>query len=231
MRTLVGTSGYAYKEWKGSFYPADLKSDDFLRYYAGQFSTVEINNTFYRMPSEELLLAWAGQVPDGFTFVLKASRRITHIKRLKDVAEEVRYFLDTAKVLGPKLGPTLFQCPPHLKKDLSRLTDFLALVPRSVRAALEFRHESWFDDEVYAALAAHDAALCIAEDEDGAAPFVKTAGWGYLRLRRAAYGPGDLAAWARRVADSSWSDAFVYFKHEEAGTGPKLAAEFNSLLA
>ncbi len=238
MRVAVGTSGYAYKEWKGSFYPADLKAEGMLRFYGERFKTVEINNTFYRMPSEKVLLAWAAEVPDGFTFVLKASQRITHRKRLKEAGEELQYFLRTANVLGSKLGPTLFQLPPNLKKDLPRLTDFLALVPRTWRAAFEFRHVSWFDDDVYQALKAHDAALCIADVDPAAegekeavqVPFVSTADWGYLRLRRAAYAASDLEAWAARIGSQAWRDAFVFFKHEEAGAGPKLAAEFTALL-
>jgi uncharacterized protein YecE (DUF72 family) len=233
----VGTSGYAYKEWKGTFYPADLPADGMLKYYGERFGTVEINNTFYRTPSEKVVLGWAAEVPDGFTFVLKASQRITHRKRLKDAGEEVQYFLKTANVLGPKLGPTLFQLPPNLKKDLPRLTDFLALVPRTWRAAFEFRHASWLDDDVFAALKDHNAALCIADTdpEEGereplTIPTVATADWGYLRLRRAAYPKPDLQRWARTVTAQPWTEAFVFFKHEDAGAGPKLAAEFTALL-
>lgn len=230
MRVAVGTSGYAYKEWKGSFYPADLKADEMLRFYGTQFRTVEINNTFYRMPSEKLLLGWSQQVPDGFTFVLKASQRITHQKRLKDANEEVGYFLRTASVLGEKLGPTLFQLPPNFKKDLARLKDFLALLPRRWRAALEFRHASWYDDEVYEALRAHNAALCAADTDEEDAKLVATADWGYLRLRRVAYDEAQLRSWAERIGQQSWADAFVYFKHEDEATGPKLAAQFIQLL-
>lgn len=230
MRVVVGTSGYAYKEWKGSFYPADLKAEEMLRFYGTQFRTVEINNTFYRMPSEKLLLGWSRQVPDGFTFVLKASQRITHQKRLKDANEEVGYFLRTASVLGEKLGPTLFQLPPNFKKDLPRLKDFLALLPRRWRAALEFRHASWYDDEVYEALRAHNAALCAADTDEEDAKLVATADWGYLRLRRVAYDESPLRAWAEKIGQQSWSDAFVYFKHEDEATGPKLAAQFIQML-
>ena len=230
MRVAVGTSGYAYKEWKGSFYPADLKADDFLRFYGTQFRTVEINNTFYRMPSEKLLLGWSQQVPDGFRFVLKAPQRITHQKRLKDASEEVGYFLRTASVLGDRLGPTLFQLPPNLKKDLARLNDFLALLPRRWRAALEFRHASWYDDEVYQALRAHNAALCAADTDEEEGKLVATADWGYLRLRRVAYDDAALRSWADRIGQQAWSDAFVYFKHEDEATGPKLAAQFIRLL-
>lgn len=238
MRIAVGTSGYAYKEWKGTFYPADLPADGMLRYYGERFGTVEINNTFYRMPSEKVLLAWAAEVPDHFTFVLKASQRITHRKRLKDAGEDVSYFLRVANVLGSKLGPTLFQLPPNLKKDLPRLVDFLALVPSTWRAAFEFRHASWFDDEVFAALKSHNAALCVADadpagegDADAlVVPFVSTADWGYLRLRRAEYTKPDLQRWATQVTSQPWGEAFVFFKHEDAGAGPKLAADFRALL-
>ena len=237
MHISVGTSGYAYKEWKGTFYPADLPADGMLKYYGGRFRTVEINNTFYRMPSEKVVLGWAAEVPDGFTFVLKASQRITHRKRLKDAGEELSYFLKTANVLGAKLGPTLFQLPPNLKKDLPRLTDFLALVPRTWRAAFEFRHASWLDDEVFAALKEHDAALVIADTdpEEGdtdplVIPTVATADWGYLRLRRASYVKADLERWATTILAQPWKDAFVFFKHEDAGAGPKLADQFTALL-
>src|SRR5512134_2207236 len=166
MRTLVGTSGWSYKEWKGSFYPADLPADEMLRYYAGRFPAVEINNSFYRIPKEKVLLEWAEQVPREFRFVLKASRRITHINRLTDADGSLAYMLRTFNVLGERLGPTLFQCPPTLRKDMDRLRDFLALVPRTWRAALEFRHDSWFTDEVYEALRAHDVALVAVEEDE-----------------------------------------------------------------
>src|SRR5919198_4366349 len=183
MRILVGTSGWSYKEWKGSFSPADLPADDMLRHYATRLPTVEINNSFYRIPKEKVLLEWAEQVPAEFRFVLKASRRITHINRLAVEDDTLEYFLRTINCLGPRLGPTLFQCPPTLKKDIGRLRAFLAKVPRTWRAAVEFRHESWFDDEVYQALRDHDVALVIAEDDDTpATPLVPTASWGYLRL-------------------------------------------------
>ncbi len=237
MRIAVGTSGYAYKEWKGSFYPADLPADAMLRFYGSKFGAVEINNTFYRMPTEKVLVGWAADVPDGFTFVLKASQRITHRKRLKEAGEEVGYFMKTANVLGPKLGPTLFQLPPNLKKDLARLTDFLSHVPDTWRSAFEFRHASWFEDDVFAALQAHNAALVIADTdpEEGEAeplkvPMVATADWGYLRLRRQAYQQPDLVGWANTVQGQPWKEAFVFFKHEEAGAGPKLVEQFTALL-
>jgi len=230
MRVQVGTSGYAYKEWKGSFYPADLKADGFLPFYAGRFETVEINATFYRMPTEKVLMQWAAQVGDAFTFALKASQRITHRKRLKECGEELQYFLRTANVLGARLGPTLVQLPPNLKKDLPRLQDFLTLVPHSWRTAFEFRHASWFDEEVFGLLRGHNAALVVADtdpdESELAVPFVPTADWGYLRLRRKEYDAAALTEWAGRIEAAPWSDAFVYFKHEDEGTGPRLAAEF-----
>jgi uncharacterized protein YecE (DUF72 family) len=230
MKTYVGTSGFAYKEWKGSFYPEDLHADEMLHFYGGNFNAVEINNTFYRMPAESVLRNWAEQVPADFRFVLKSPRRITHNARLKEVGDSVDYLLKNAAVLGDRLGPILFQLPPNMKKDLPRLQTFLSLLPGGTRAALEFREPSWLTDDVFDALRAHDAALCIAETEEDVAPFVPTATWGYLRLRRVAYEEGDLEAWASQVKNAPWNETFVFFKHEDAGTGPKLARAFNSLL-
>jgi uncharacterized protein YecE (DUF72 family) len=226
MRVLAGTSGYSYKEWKGSFYPEKLANDQMLRFYGEQFETVEINSTFYRLPSEKVLVQWAEQVPEGFRFVLKASRRITHQHRLKDAGDPLAYLLRNASVLGDKLGPTLFQLPPNLKKDLDRLQAFLALLPNRWPAACEFRNASWFDDEVYEALRERNVALCVADTEDGETPFVTTGSRGYLRLRREAYDDKELASWAERVAAQPWEEAFVFFKHEDAGAGPALARRF-----
>ena len=230
MRVLVGTSGFSYKEWKGSFYPEDLPADQMLRYYASKLPAVEINNTFYRMPKASLLAAWAEQVSDGFRFVLKASQKITHHKRLKEAGQEVEYFFRVGSTLGDRLGPALFQLPPNLKKDLPRLTDFLALLPPASRCAFEFRHESWFDDEVFAALSAKGAALCIAEDEDLATPLQSTAGWGYLRLRRQDYDEAMIAEWAKKIASQKWDETYVFFKHEDGGTGPRLAGRLLELM-
>ena len=226
MKVRVGTSGFAYKEWKGSFYPEDIKAKDMLRYYATQLQSVEINNTFYRMPSEGVLREWAEQVPDGFTFVLKAPQLITHRKRLKEVESPAALFFERAGALGPRLGPLLFQLPPNLKKDMARLTTFLAQVSEDRRVALEVRHESWYDDEVYAALRAHDVALCVADTDEAATRFEATAGWGYLRLRRVEYAAADLQAWCARIASQPWRDAFVFFKHEDEGKGPQFARRF-----
>ena len=223
MRVLPGTSGFSYKEWKGTFYPEDLADSAMLRHYSSRLPAVEINNTFYRMPRASILAGWAEQVPDGFSFALKASQQITHRKRLKDAGDAVGYFFQVATTLGDRLGPALFQLPPNLKKDLPRLADFLALLPPASRAAFEFRHESWFDDEVFAALRSAGAALCWAEDEELSTPRVATCEWGYLRLRRSDYADSDVVSWAERIRGQAWSDAYVFFKHEDEGTGPRLA--------
>ncbi len=231
MRILVGTSGWSYKEWKGSFYPADLPADDMLRYYATRLPAVEINNSFYRIPKEKVLLDWAGQVPPEFRFALKASRRITHINRLADEDDSLAYFLRTVNVLGERLGPTLFQCPPSLRKDIGRLRDFLAKVPRTWRAALEFRHASWFDGEVYDALRTHDVPLVAVDEDAETAPLVPTASWGYLRLRRTEYGEDELKAWAGRIGSQPWREAFVFLKHDEEGrAGPEAAVRLRGMV-
>ena len=231
MRILPGTSGFSYKEWKGSFYPEDLPDSEMLRFYSSRLPAVEINNTFYRMPRAALLETWAERVPDGFSFALKASQQITHRKRLKEAGEAVSYFLQVATTLGDRLGPVLFQLPPNLKKDLPRLSEFLAGLPPSFRAAFEFRHDSWFDEEVFTSLADRGAALCWAEDEELATPRRPTAGWGYLRLRRPDYGEPEIAAWAERIRSQPWSDAYVFFKHEDEGAGPRLAGRLCEILS
>jgi uncharacterized protein YecE (DUF72 family) len=231
MRIRTGTSGYSYKEWKGSFYPADLPAAKMLAYYAGRLDTVEINNTFYRMPKREVVRTWGEQVPAGFSFVLKATQRITHKKKLKDVDDEVAYITETARELGDKLGPMLFQFPPWFKKDVTLLRDFLAILPEGWRAAFEFRSSSWSDDEVYDALRAGNVAL-VASDGDGKDEpvLVATADYGYLRLRRTEYDDAALARWAERVQAQPWRDAHVFFKHEEDCGGPELARAFTRLL-
>lgn len=229
MRVRVGTSGYSYKEWKGTFYPDDLPAAKMLSFYAGHFGTVEINNTFYRMPEAKTLEKWAADVPDSFVFVLKAPQRITHQKRLGEVADDLHFFYETASVLGPKLGPVLYQLPPFAKKDAPKLKEFVRRLPKDRRAAFEFRHASWFDDETYAILRDGDAALCAAdtdEVEDPGSVLVPTASWGYLRLRRTEYGEGDIARWAERLKAQKWDEAFVFFKHEDEGKGPRFAHEF-----
>jgi uncharacterized protein YecE (DUF72 family) len=230
MNFYLGTSGYSYKEWKGPFYPEDLPEKQMLRFYGERFRTVEINNTFYRMPKASVLEGWAAEVPEDFRFVLKASQRITHMQRLKDAGDSVAYLVKVAGALKERLGPLLFQLPPFLKKDAQRLREFLELLPKDRRSALEFRHESWFDEEIFTLLRDHGVALCIAEAEDGVeVPFVSTAGWGYLRLRRPDYGDEELKSWVKRVGEQAWSDAFIFFKHEDEGKAPQMAKRFLEL--
>jgi len=229
MRILTGMSGYAYKEWVGSFYPEGTRPDQMLARYGERFPTVEINNTFYRMPSERVLLDWAAQVAEGFTFTIKASRRITHMHRLKDVGEILAYLIRNVAVLGARRGPLLFQLPPTFPKDLPRLEAFLALLPEGWRTAFEFRHPSWQDESVQAALRARGAALVAAEGE-GEAVLAATTDWGYARLHRSGYLPADLRAWAERIRAMPWRECYVYFKHEEDIAGPSIATEF-ALLA
>ena len=291
VRVLTGTSGYSYPEWKGNFYPEKMAAKDMLRFYAERFPTVEINNTFYRMPTEALLKGWAEQVPDSFsfvlkaskritherrlkecdellsylfrvsstlgsrlgpllfqlppnfkkdvpllkgwaeqvpesfTFVLKASQRITHIQRLKECGDLLTYLFRVTATLGSRLGPLLFQLPPNFKKDVPRLKSFFEAMPERRRVAVEFRHASWFDDEVYETLRGQGAALCVADTgEEPAVPLVATTDWGYLRLRREDFGDEELRDWALRIREQPWSDAYVFLKHEEEGKGPKLAA-------
>jgi uncharacterized protein YecE (DUF72 family) len=234
MNILVGTSGWSYKEWKGSFYPPKMPAEEMLRFYAGHFPTVEVNNSFYRIPAERVLAMWAEQVPPAFRFVLKASRRITHNSRLKDDDGSLAYFLRAVNPLGNRLGPTLFQLPPTFKQDVDRLRTFLSLLPRRWPAAMEFRHPSWFVDEVYDLLRARDVAL-VAVDEDETegegSPLVPTASWGYLRLRRSAYDRAALEGWATRIRENPWGDAYVFLKHEDGSpTGPAAAAEMADIL-
>jgi uncharacterized protein YecE (DUF72 family) len=230
MNFHIGTSGYSYKEWKGNFYPEDLSDKNMLKFYGERLRAVEINNTFYRLPKASVLEAWAAEVPTSFKFVLKASRRITHFQRLQDVEDPLSYLLNVSGALKDQLGALLFQLPPNLKKDLPRLRDFLALLPSPRRAAIEFRHQSWFDDEVFDVLRQNRAALCIAEAEtDLEVPFVSTADWGYLRLRRPDYSAAELKAWLKQVRDQEWNDVFVFFKHEDEGKGPELAMQFCKL--
>ena len=233
MNVLAGTSGFAFKEWKGPFYPEDLKDDDMLGFYAGRFPTVEINNTFYRLPKEQVLTDWASRVRDGFTFAIKASQRITHFARLKpDCADALAFLLKNTQALGAKLGPILFQLPPNLKKDFDRLNAFVALLPPDRRFTIEFRHESWFTDDVYDLLKSRDIPLCIIEQEEFSAPVVATASWGYARLHRFDYDKKKLAAWAKTIASQPWTDAVVYFKHDEGeGSGPPAVNAFVEALS
>lgn len=234
MNVLVGTSGWSYKEWKGSFYPPKMPAEEMLRFYSGHFSTVEVNNSFYRIPSEKVLAGWAGQVPESFRFVMKASRRVTHNNRLRDEDGSLGYFLRAVNPLGERLGPTLFQLPPNFKKDMDRLQGFLAALPKHWPAAMEFRHDSWFDEEVYRALESVGVALVAVdenEDEGIGSPLVPTARWGYLRLRRVSYDESQLRTWAERILDQSWTEAYVFLKHEDGSpTGPAAAAQICRIL-
>ena len=232
MTVRVGTSGFAFKEWKGPFYPKDLKDDAMLGFYSGRYPTVEINNTFYRLPKEHVLLGWASQVPDQFTFSLKASQRITHYGRLRaGSAVALGFLLKNTSALGGRLGPILFQLPPTLQKDLPLLQSFIALLPSDRRFTIEFRHESWFDESVFAELRSHDVALCIAESPEFTCPYVATASWGYLRLHRQDYTDAMLAEWQQRVAAESWKDAYVFFKHDYIdGSGPLAVERFVGMM-
>jgi uncharacterized protein YecE (DUF72 family) len=217
MKLFAGASGYSFKEWKGSFYPADMKPEGMLAWYAARLPTVEINNTFYQMPKVAILENWARSTPEHFRFAIKASRRITHMARLKaDTAgDSLQFLYKNLAALGAKRGPVLFQLPPFMKKDLERLSEFLQLLPQGHLAAFEFRNDSWFSDDVYAALKAVGASLCLSEREDNAPPpLVETAPWGYVRLRLETYSEADLAGWARRLAGTGWKETYVYFMHE-----------------
>jgi uncharacterized protein YecE (DUF72 family) len=232
VRMIVGTSGYSYKEWKGIFYPEDLPAAKMLPFYAQHFGAVEINNTFYRMPEAKTLAKWRGEVPDGFTFVLKAPQRITHQKRLVAAGEDVAFLFEAAQSLLEKLGPVLFQLPPYARKDALKLREFIAVLPADKRVAFEFRHASWFDDEIFGILRDRDAALCAADTDEVPDPegiVQSTASWGYLRLRRLEYTADGLRAWRDRIAKQPWSEAYVFFKHEDEAKGPRFATQFVGL--
>ena len=231
MQLLAGTSGYSYKEWLGHFYPEKLPGSEMLRYYAERFTTVEINNTFYRMPAESMLAQWIEQVPPHFAFTLKAPKRITHDNRLRDTEANVTEFLRRANTLGGKLGVLLFQLPPYLKKDLPRLTDFLALLPPGQQVAFEFRNDSWQDDEVYETLRSRGAILCVTDTDEGDTPFVATANCGYVRLRRTHYDDADLGAWSDQIAAKALPRTYVYFMHEDEALGTRFATRLNELWA
>jgi uncharacterized protein YecE (DUF72 family) len=227
-KLLAGASGYSFKEWKGTFYPAGMKPEGMLAWYAERLPTVEINNTFYQMPKTAVLENWSKSTPEAFRFSIKASRRITHLSRLKadTAADSVAFLYRNLAALGAKRGPVLFQLPPFLKKDLPRLQEFLKILPADHRAAFEFRSDSWFADDVYDALKGAGAALCLSEREDNAPPpLVETAPWGYARLRLESYSDADLARWAERLEGTGWREIFVYFMHE-----PTAPAYANALL-
>jgi uncharacterized protein YecE (DUF72 family) len=232
MRFYIGTSGFSYKEWKGPFYPKDMPDKEMLRFYSENLPAVEINNTFYRMPVTKLLEAWAEQTPPDFKFVLKAPRKITHMKPLKEKGEEIDYLFKTAAVLGDRLGPILFQLPPYLRKNTKLLADFLALLPTDAKAVFEFRHVSWFDDELYELLHNKGFALCCSDSEnEELSRFVAVADRGYLRLRKPDYSEDELIDWAAKIKSQDWEAVYVFFKHEDAGAGPNLAEHFLDLLS
>ncbi len=226
MKLYAGTSGFAYKEWKGRFYPETISSKEMLPFYAHHFNTVEINNTFYRMPSPGLLEGWAAQVPEDFRFAIKAPRKITHFKRLKGVEEETRYLISTVSALGGRLGPVLYQFPPDFHRDLPLLEAFLDLLSGTL-AAFEFRHASWLNSETFELLRKSRCGLCVSDTEpDSSAEIVATAPFGYLRLRRPDYSGADLASWRARIVSQEWDSAYVFFKHESEAAGPQMAERF-----
>jgi uncharacterized protein YecE (DUF72 family) len=225
MSIWVGTSGYNYPEWRGSFYPEKFPASKMLPYYAERFSTVEINYTFYRMPNEKILAGWNRETPDHFKLTLKAPKRITHDSRLRDCEQALQRFLSVAQTLGPKLGAILFQLPPYFKKDLAVLDGFLAMLPASLCATFEFRHASWLDEDVYARLKTRNLALCIADSEKASTPLRMTADYAYFRLRDEGYQPADITKWAQIIREHTAQsrEVYVYFKHEEQGIGPEFA--------
>jgi uncharacterized protein YecE (DUF72 family) len=230
MKIHVGTSGYAYKEWKGKFYPEKISPKEMLRFYSGRLKAVEINNTFYRMPKESVLTSWAEQVPGDFVFALKAPQVITHLKRLWNVSEETEYLFKTLSVMDRKLGPVLFQFPKSFRADRPALEDFLGLIPGDRACAFEFRNPSWLDGEILDLLRERGSSLCIADtDESPADEIISAAPWGYLRLRRSDYTDADLSQWLERILSQKWEKAFVFFKHEDEAKGPEVAVRFREL--
>jgi uncharacterized protein YecE (DUF72 family) len=225
-RIRAGTSGWGYKEWRGSFYPEKFREGDMLRFYGDHFPTVEVNYTARRMPKPELLENWATQVPLDFSFLLKAPQQITHFRRLKNIEDPLAHFAQVVMSLGIRLGPVVFQLPPNFKKDVPLLTDFLAQLPTGLRAAFEFRHETWYDDQVYNALRSREVALCIADTDDATSPLLATAPWGYVRLRRESYSEAELQTWLERIRAFNWPEVYVFFKHEDDARGPAFATRF-----
>src|SRR5688572_20982086 len=226
----VGTSGYSYKEWKGSFYPEKIPAKDMLSYYASRLQAVELNNTFYRLPQESMIESWKSQVPENFRFSVKASQLITHFKKLKDAANETRLMLERFTAFEARLGAVLFRLPPDMKKDIKRLETFLKHLPAHPPAAFQLEDPTWFDDDVLALLRSQNRALSVTDSDDMPVSHInKTADWGYVRLRRVDYSESELKEWITRVRAQDWTNTFVFFKHEDEGTGPKLAARFLAL--
>ncbi len=231
MRVRIGTSGFSYKAWKGVFYPEKIKNDAMLAYYGERLDTVEINNTFHRMPRVELLETWAGKVPEDFSFVLKAPRRISHKKGFEDVAEPLEMFAANAGTLGSRLGPALFQFPPWFKQDFEILARLTSGIPDGFRCAMEFRHESWFDDATYDFLSERRLALVVSDQKVAQPPVVKTAPFGYFRFRQDGYSDEEMTAWAATLKQTGWDEVYVFYKHEDEGAAPKMAARFREVLS
>ena len=230
MKIYAGTSGYSYKEWKGSFYPQALAAKDMLSYYASKLPAVELNNTFYRLPQPGMIESWKAQVPENFRFVVKASQGITHFRRLKDAGDATKRMLDIVSGLGDRLAAVIYRFPEDMEKDLKRLESFLKHLPLDPPAVFDFRHPTWFDGDVRQLLRSQNRVLCVSDtDELPASRIDTTADWGYVRLRRVNYSTADLRDWISRMKDQDWKTAFVFFKHEDEGTGPRLAAEFINL--
>lgn len=230
MTLYAGTSGYSYKEWKGSFYPEKISANEMLSYYAARLPAVELNNSYYRLPERSTVESWRRQTPENFRFSVKAPRSITLYRRLKGVGEQTKQMLETVSALEDRLGTLLFRMPENMKKDLACLKSFLKQLPADTPAAFDFRHPTWFDDDVRELLRSHNRVLVISDtDENPAKEIDKTADWGYVRLRRVRYSKAELTAWAKRIKTQNWTKTFVFFKHEDEGTGPKLAAQFINL--
>ena len=230
MKLYVGTSGYSYKEWKGRFYPEKMAASEMLSYYASRLPAVELNNTYYRLPQRSTVENWRTQVPENFRFSVKAPQSITLYRRLKDVGAQTKQLLETVSVLDDRLGAVLFRLPEDMKKDLKRLESFLKKLPADTPAVFDFRHPTWFDDDVRELLRQHNRALCVSDTEELPCSRIdKTADWGYVRLRRVRYSKSELTEWVKRIAAQQWKRAFVFFKHEDEATGPKLAAQFINL--
>jgi len=227
MTLYAGTSGYSYKEWKGSFYPEKISPKEMLAYYASRLHAVELNNTFYRMPKPELIESWQAQVPENFRFSVKAPQTITHFRRLKDAAPQTRVMLKIVAALEERLGAVIFRLPEDMKKDLKRLELFLKVLPVDTRAVFDFRHPTWFDHEVIELLRSQKRVFCVSDIEELPESYnYKTADWGYVRLRRERYTEAELVQWIKRIKAQKWKDTYVFFKHEDEGTGPKLAEQF-----
>ena len=230
MNLYVGTSGYSYKEWKGSFYPEKIPAKDMLSYYASRLQAVELNNTFYRLPQKSMIESWNAQVPGNFRFTMKASQLITHFKRLKDAGRETKLMLERIAAFEDRLGVVLFRLPPDMKKDIKRLETFLKVLPADIKAAFQLEDPTWVDGDVLALLRSQNRALCVVDtDEMPAKQINKTSDWGYMRLRRVSYSDSELKKWIARMRAQEWTNTFVFFKHEDEGTGPKLAAQFLKL--